>query len=172
MSHRLVVASVFAAVSAAVFALFSPAVDASASAQMADCPLTTAPDPPFLAPSPYPAIPPAGTFWYGTPQLWTILPMEGRWRLLHGAKGFREKLFWWRPGFDGEIERKPELTVFGKRLDQPGSFVRLPPATIASSPDFGGSTILTGIDIPTAGCWELTGAYRGSTVTFVAQIEP
>jgi hypothetical protein len=139
--------------------------------QAANCPITTADSPRFSPPAPYPATAPVGTFWYGTESLWTMLPVEGTWQgLPHNANGFRQKVFWWHPGFDGRTEQKPELTVIGRRLDGTGSFRRLPPATNASNAGFGGWTILTGLDVPTTGCWELTGSYRDNTLTFVVWI--
>jgi hypothetical protein len=32
--------------------------------------------------------------------------------------------------------------------------------------------MLTVVDFPTAGCWEITGEYKGSDVTFVIWLEP
>jgi hypothetical protein len=54
----------------------------------------------------------------------------------------------------------------GRRLDGPESFVA-GPATNAHHVDFGGWAMLTGIDVPTRGCWELTGTFREQSVTFV-----
>jgi hypothetical protein len=95
-----------------------------------------------------------------------MLPIDATWQ------GLRQKVFWWHPGFDGRIEQRPKLTVAGRRLDGAGSFVRPPPATNASNAGFGGWTILTGIDLPTIGCWELTGSYRGSVVRFIVSVAP
>jgi len=145
----------------------------SSITQTANCPITRVGSPPFSPPAPYPETAPPGTFWYGTEGLWTMLRVDGTWqRLPHNANGFRQKVFWWHPGFDGRTEQKPELTVMGRRLNGEGSFTRLPPATNASNAGFGGWTILTGIDVPTTGCWELTGSYRGNTLTFVVSIAP
>jgi hypothetical protein len=96
-----------------------------------------------------------------------MLQPDGTWAgLSRNRDGYRQKVFWWYPGFDGRLEARPDLKVFGRRLDGRESFVS-EPATNAHHPDFGGWTILTGIDVPTPGCWELTGTYRGHAVTFV-----
>lgn len=134
--------------------------------QIATCPITTVPDSPFAPPEPYPALAPPGTFWYGTQDLWTALPIDGSWQ------GLRQKVFWWHLGFDGRTEHKPQLTVAGRRLDGAGSFVRAPPATNASNAGFGGWTILALVDIPTTGCWEITGSYRGGMIRFNVSIVP
>ena len=102
-----------------------------------------------------------------------MLQEHGTWAgLWRNDQGFRQKVFWWYPGFDGRVEGQPNLIVTGRRLDGPESFVHPRPATNAHHVDFGGNgwTILTGIDVPTTGCWELTGTYRGESVTFVVWI--
>ena len=100
-----------------------------------------------------------------------MLGADGTWAgLPRNDRGFRQKVFWWYPGFDGRVEAQPDLNVTGRRLDGPESFVHAVPATNAHHVDFGGWTILTGIDVPTPGCWELTGTYRGQTVSFVVWI--
>jgi hypothetical protein len=45
-------------------------------------------------------------------------------------------------------------------------------AAICGDLDEDGWAILTGVDVPTVGCWELTGWYRGNTLSFVVSIEP
>ena len=135
------------------------------------CDATVAPDLPFTAPAPYPSRAPSSNFWHGHQGLWTMLGGDGTWAgLSRNEHGFRQKVFWWSPGFDGRIETQPDFVVIGRRLDGPESFVRPSPATNAHHVDFGGWTILTGIDVPTTGCWELTGAYRGQSVTFVVWV--
>lgn len=136
------------------------------------CPVTTAPNPPFTAPAPYPANPPDRAFWYGHDMFWTLLPADGRWRSLpRNADGLRQKVFWWYPGFDGAKEPVPAFTLIARQLDGPAVYVHKRPATNAHHPDFGGWTILTGIDVPNAGCWEFAGHYREQTVTFVLKVE-
>lgn len=135
------------------------------------CNVTAKPTPAFFAPSPYPqSAPGSGSFWYGSERLWTMLDEGGAWPgLPRNPNGFRQKVFWWSPGFDGRVEPRPKLSVVGRRLDGPESFVA-GPATNARHADFGGWTILTGIDVPTPGCWELTGTYRDRSLTFIIWI--
>lgn len=165
MKHGCVVALVMA------FVLSAAMPAASRQGQgAAACPVTVAPQPAFTTPAPYPVKAPYSSFWYGDERFWTMLGGEGTWAgLPRHEQGFRQKVFWWYPGFDGRVEPQPDLKVFGRRLDGPGSFVSQP-ATNARHDDFGGWTILTGIDVPTHGCWELTGTYRGESVTFVVRV--
>ena len=153
----------------AVTSILSAAVPAS-SQDAASCPVTATPECSFGVPAPYPAEAPYRNFWHGNERFWTMLQADGRWAgLPRHERGYRQKVFWWYPGFDGRVEARPDLKVFGRRLDGPDSFVSQP-ATNAHHPDFGGWTILTGIDVPTMGCWELTGTYRGQSVTFVVLV--
>lgn len=133
------------------------------------CPITQAPILPFVPPAPYPIEPPEG-FWHGTAALWTRLDAEGRWQL-GGPNQLTQKVFWWYPGFDGAREWSPDFTLTARRLDTGQSKVLSRKATNAFVASFGGSTILTGVKMPSAGCWEVTGEYRGNTLSFVVWVD-
>jgi hypothetical protein len=79
-----------------------------------------------------------------------------------------QKTFWWSADFDVNHELQPAITVSGQQLDGEGQFVTPAPGTNAQA-DFG-SAMLTGIDIPTPGCWEITAAYRRATLSYVAWV--
>jgi len=70
----------------------------------------------------------------------------------------------WSP----EAEPEPAITVEGTRLDGPGSFA-FEGGTNASA-DFG-TAMLVGVDIPTEGCWKLTGTYRERYLSYVVLVE-
>ena len=162
MNALLVIASAFALVTNG-----KPAAQPSGV-----CPVTTAPTPAFIAPAPYPASAPYSAFWYGHDKLWTALPADGRWHALpRNADGLRQKVFWWSPGFDGRKEPLPDFRLTARQLDGSAVYLHKGRATNAHHPDFGGWTILTGIDVPNPGCWEFTGRYREQTVTFVLKVE-
>jgi hypothetical protein len=59
--------------------------------------------------------------------------------------------------------------VTGRRLDAPGTF-EFGPGTNASAPDMG-TAMMVGIDIPELGCWEVTGTYRGTSLSYVVLVE-
>ena len=71
--------------------LLSPTQQSGTAKQQAPetSPITRVSGLPFVPPSPYPAKAPAGSFWFGTDRLWTILPTDATW-----PRG--EKTFWWR----------------------------------------------------------------------------
>jgi hypothetical protein len=98
-----------------------------------------------------------------------LLQRDGTWsRLPRNERGFRQKVFWWRPRYNGRVEPSPQLTVRGRRLHEDGSFVA-GRATNAHSDDLGWA-MLTVVDVPSAGCWELTGQYADGELTFVVYV--
>lgn len=140
----------------------------------ATCPITDPPNPPFTPPAPYPATPPsnyAGAFWYGTRELWTMLAADGVWSALpQSANGYTQKIAWWRQGYNPKLEPAPKLMITGKRLDTPAPPLLASNATNASG-GFG-DAMMVGIEIPTLGCWEITGQYNGYILSFVVWVAP
>jgi len=149
----------------ATFAGQAPAVPSS-------CPVTIPSQHAFRPPAPYPSSPPFGnTGWIGTPALWTFAPADGVYRGLHVDGGYRDKLFWWRPGYDGSVEPTPDLTLTATRLDASAPPFVVKNATNALAHDLGGWTMLIMPDIPAAGCWRLTGAYKDASVSYVVWVD-
>jgi hypothetical protein len=142
---------------------------------LAQCLTTLAPNPPFVPPIAYPPDGlAAGTFWYGTDQLWTSLSVDGKWKADDKGKVF-EKLVFWRRGFDWRKELKPKLIITGKRLDDDAPSIAEADANavfVTDKPGYMPPGIMTGIDIPTPGCWELTAHYGGHTLSFIVSVEP
>jgi hypothetical protein len=131
----------------------------------ASCPTTRPPDRPFVPPAPYPPTPPplyGDVFWHGTDGLWTWLEADGTARR-------SDKSFWWRDGYDWRTEPSPRLLVTGRRLDAAAPAVSIADATNGFRDDIG-AFMLVGLELPTGGCWELTGHYRGQRVRFVVRV--
>ncbi len=138
------------------------------------CPVTKPPSPAFIPPAPYPSQPSSGTFWFGTEKLWTLLPADGTWRLLHSDKGFGQKLFWWREGYDWTVEPQPKLIVTAKRLDTSAPAVSAPRASTSNGyrREDWKSFMVVGVDVPTPGCWQITGRYDSDELRFVVRVAP
>jgi hypothetical protein len=124
------------------------------------CPVTKAADA-FVPPSPYINTTSAGSFFFGTPKLWT---------LVHPNSWGGQKLVWWSPGNDQNTATPPGLTLTFKRLDAPD-----PPrktdranwAFISGQPPF----ITTGVNSPPInGCWEITGRLAGEEVKYIVRL--
>jgi hypothetical protein len=140
----------------------------------AQCLTTLPPNPPFVPPITYPSGGlAAGMFWYGTDALWTSLSFDGKWKAAKDGKAF-EKLVFWRRGFDWRKEIEPELIVTGKRLDGEAPSIAVAHASavfVTDKPGYMPPGMMTGIDIPTVGCWEITAHYGGHTLTFIISVE-
>jgi hypothetical protein len=125
------------------------------------CPVTNPSDKPFVPPSPYPAEPRLGGFWFGSDGLWIIPPEKGEWR------GLRQKMGWWRQGYDW---RTPKLKITGRRLDSqaPPLDVDGPNAVGTGGPP--GNYMMVGLTFPTFGCWEITGHDENDELKFVVWV--
>lgn len=132
----------------------------------------TRPDPPFAAPSPYPSSPPDDRYaWFGTPELWTMLELDGEvWAATNAEFAARVKMFFWSSNWAGMSgEQEPGLTVVATRLDGPGT-VTADHATNASADSLGGQAMLSGIEFPTPGCWQLTAQYGDAVLSYTVWI--
>jgi hypothetical protein len=141
----------------------------------AACPVTKPPAQPFVPPPPYWTDHGPEQFWYGTESLWTLLGVRGAWNIqnnvLEGKRGYRTKLTYWRRGFDWRREPEPGLIVIAKRLDREAPPVAAGPAhAVFVTTERPG--MMTGIDIPSTGCWELTAQYGGQKLSFVVSVQP
>jgi hypothetical protein len=147
---------VFFALLLAPVAFSQPAVPAQVP-----CSVTQPPVPAFVPPAPYSSEVSEDTFWFGTPELWTRLPR-------HAGFAQRDKLFWWRPGYDGRIEQRPNIILTVRQTDSGVTSVVAEPATNAF---FDGRwSMLSALIVPKPGCWEVTGTYAGHQVKFVTEV--
>ena len=134
------------------------------------CAITT-PAQAFVPPKPYSAFHGDGEFYYGTPALWTIV--YPGWHVHSGGK-----LPFWRVGFDWRKEGRPRLTVVARRLDGEGPLVwnGLPGSGFEDGKGLEGMFMVTGIDIPSSGCWEIAARYVADpaihTLTYTLWVDP
>lgn len=144
--------------------------DATAAPQTSSstCAVTLPPNPPFKPPV---SITADGT-WFGTDELWTVLPPKGVWSdLPHNPGGYTQKVVWWRKGYVWTKEPEPKLMVTGRRIDAPAPPLKVSKATNAYAADIG-SAMMVGVDFPTPGCWEITGRYADAELSFVVWVAP
>lgn len=136
------------------------------------CPVTHPPSRAFIPPSPYPSKPDdSNAFWFGTKKLWTVLDPGGTWRLQGSDSGFTNKLFWWREDYDWRAEPQPQLIITGRRLDASAPPLRASRASNGYRKQDWKSFMVVGVDVPTAGCWEITGRYGSDELKFVVRVE-
>jgi hypothetical protein len=136
-----------------------------------ECLTTLPPSPIFAPPAPYDSVRGSDMFWYGTDALWTRLG-DGIWHTKNNVDkhgGYSTKLVFWRKGFDWRKEPEPALIVTARRLDgdSPSVAVAHANAVFVTSNT---PAMMTGIRIPAAGCWEVTGHY-GHTLSFIVSVE-
>lgn len=138
-----------------------------------DCPVTTLSKQNFEAPEPYSPIASwEGIFWFGSEHLWTALQNDGVWASLPlNPDGYTQKIMWWSSLFNLPKELEPALVVTGRRLDGESPELRFYGATNAMAKDIG-DAMLTGVEFPTLGCWEVSGEYKKTSLTFVVWIAP
>jgi hypothetical protein len=94
-------------------------------------------------------------------EVWIGLP-----RAPDGSLG--QKTFWWSANFDVNHEPMPAIRVTGRQLDGPGRFSTPSPGTNAQAAF--GSAMLTGVDIPGIGCWQITATYREASLWYVVWV--
>jgi|ERR1051326_7340157 hypothetical protein len=141
-----------------VFFLF---VCVTGTVHAADVCQTTLPIPSFTPPSGYPQDSSPGTFWYGTPKLWTHLSADGIWKGNGSGGSYVTKLVFWRQGFDWRTERNPNFVVTARRLDGGAPAVVLTHARpVFITTDH--PAMMVGLTVPTAGCWNISAYYGGT----------
>lgn len=137
----------------------------------ADCPVTRPSDPAFVPSEPsnpnvgIVGARVGGEFAYGTDALWTLLETSGVWRVL------RQKVWYWRKGWNPRTEPVRDLAITGRRLDGDSPPFRTQGGASGMFRD-GTSAMLRAVDIPATGCWEITGQYRGNSLSFVVLVQP
>jgi hypothetical protein len=163
----------------ALVAIFAVVPRTTAADGISGCAVTEAPSPVFIPPVPFaPPVAPQA-FWLGSSSLWTMVP-SSPWHL--GSDG--RKLPYWREGFDSQKENEPRLNVVARRLDSPAPLIWAPLASGVKAHRVGAPddmAMLTGLEIPTAGCWEISAHYgstdsasrrwREHTLTYTVRVE-
>jgi hypothetical protein len=140
----------------------------------ASCPVTVAPVVPFTPPG----LPERGKdethVWFGTEKLWTSVPKSGA---VWGwgprptdSSNLTAKIFWYSVDYNRRKEGNANLTVTGRRLDGYAPPLWTLPTTNALGDPY--DSMLTGVYMPTAGCWEITGNYKGQMLSFVVWLYP
>lgn len=144
----------------------TPVVNMGAEARsgpLTTCAVTQPPIPPFVPPPPYQSEIGPEDFLLGSKDLWTSLRADGIWHGLKTGSGYRMKMGWNSSDFDWRKEGDSPLTVTGKRLD--GSA----PEILAHGHN-AFTWMSVAFDVPTSGCWEITGHHRDRKITFIVWV--
>ena len=145
----------------------------------ASCPVTSPPANPFIPPAPYERGESENFFWFGTEKLWIYLPKSGVWEWgprkpghEHEVQPLTRKTFWWSVDFNWRKEWPVELKVTGRRLDGDAPPLLTLRSTNVIRDDTGIGAMLSVIYVPTPGCWEIMGDYKGQKLSFVVWVQP
>jgi hypothetical protein len=140
------------------------------------CPVTGPPATPFIPPAHYERGD-EKVFLLGTEKLWTPLRKAGVWDWAPHApehenevQPLTEKTFWISSEFNWKTEYPPKLKVTGRRLDGVAPpLLTLRPTNAFPGP---GASMLVGVYVPTPGCWEITGEYKGQKLSYIVWLQP
>lgn len=144
----------------------------------ASCRVTVPPANSFTPPAAYKLDENTNSFWFGTDKLWTVLRKSGEvWQWAPHKPGHERdvqpltvKSFWGSVDFDYRKEYPPKLKVTGRRLDGDAPpLVTMRPTNAFPGP---AAAMLVGIYVPAPGCWEITGEYKGQTLSFIVWVQP
>jgi hypothetical protein len=133
------------------------------------CPVTT-PPPVAITPPPTAGTGPnatltfraaPGSFLYGNDVLIVLLPNDGTFHPSDSVRGLAGgvKLGWWRIAHG-------DLTITTRRLD--AASTPLPADVPSGYGDVGFQA--TGVNFPSAGCWQVVGSVAGKTLEFVVDV--
>jgi hypothetical protein len=129
---------------------------------LGDCPVTL--------PSAAPVEVPGGTWdgsfaWFGSEALAVMLPVDGRWKGMGPSRNFFDKFWVWRRGYEATSEPRPALTFAGEKMDggEPPQRMQIEGATNAFGT--GWSSMIAGMEFPSAGCWRVTAKYVYAGIT-------
>jgi hypothetical protein len=139
------------------------------------CPVTKAPEHPFIPPPPLDKVE-DGTFVLGTSGLWArvtthwLLNRTGN-KLPYHSEIYAQDVPHYPQSFDRNF-RALRLALVARRLDGPEPLVWSGRVAVGLL----GGVMITGLAIPTAGCWEISAHYipeRGKvqTLTYTAWVE-
>jgi hypothetical protein len=136
----------------------------------ASCPVTTPPAHPFTPPARYL---PGDNWFLGSEKLWTEGSKSGVWDWEPHEPwdgNLTVKISWGSVDYDWRKESRPNLTITGRRLDGEAPPLLLAPMTHIGGSDAEPGSMLSGVYVPTPGCWEITGEYRGEKLSFVVWV--
>jgi hypothetical protein len=141
-----------------------------------NCPATQAPAQAFVPPAPYNSNPLSGGFLLGSESLWTFVNTQDFNLSRPAGPPYGFKLVYWHPGLNWhDTGETHALTVVARRLDDPSApivFTHHPANMVghlsAETPDE--VAMMTGLDLPSGGCWEIAADFKGEHLNYVISL--
>jgi hypothetical protein len=139
------------------------------------CPTAKAPAPAFVPPAPYNSSPLSGGFLLGSESLWTFVNTYDFSPSHPEGRAYAFKLVYWHPGLNWHhTDEANALNVVARRLDAPSApIVFTHRGTMvghfsAEAPDE--VAMMTGLDLPSGGCWEIAADFKGEHLNYVISL--
>ena len=129
---------------------------------LGDCPVTLPSSSPVEVPH---GISGGSRAWFGSEALAVLIPVDGRWMGMGPGKKFGDKFWVWRRGYDAKSETQPALSFTGVKLNDGDKPQRMQIDRATNAFGDGWSSMLVGMEFPTAGCWQVTANYRFAGIT-------
>jgi hypothetical protein len=95
---------------------------------------------------------------------------DGVWRGVESSQGVFDKVFWWSTSWEWRTDHRPDLSVTFRALDGSVPPVTISGATNAHTEDDIKHAMLVGLGLPTTVCWEITGEYKGQSLSYVVWV--
>ncbi|MDJ0657596.1 MAG: hypothetical protein QNJ40_25785 [Xanthomonadales bacterium] len=108
-----------------------------------------------------------GQLWHGNNRLAIPISANGWWQ----ETAVSNMMFWFSDNLDGESEQEPELNLSVRRMDAEGPAAETS-RTYAAIKQPGSWSIFVEVKLPTEGCWEVVGEYKGEVTRFVNRSHP
>jgi hypothetical protein len=105
--------------------------------------------------------------WYGSEALAVVLPADGIWGITGPDARIAVKLFWRSAGFKPGMESNLKVNITNLNGKPNDAVVKDVTNAGADAESLDGWAMLTGIDFPSPGCWQITGEYLGQSLIFV-----
>jgi hypothetical protein len=110
-------------------------------------------------------------FWYGTDALYTHLRSDGRWSGIKSETGTRNKSFWYRKNPEWLMENPYQFMLTAKRLESDEAAFTLTGSDVTNAIMGDEVAMLTMLELPERGCWEITGNYKDAYLSFVVWLD-
>jgi hypothetical protein len=131
------------------------------------CAVTEPPQSVFVPPPPFNPAPELGAFYFGSDDFWTILPDNGVWQTQHDQPTYdRRKISWFSKGFFWLSGDESNLKVKARKVDGSYEAVDGGRATNGFIEARQESFMLSSIEFPSTGCWEITAQFHGQELKF------
>lgn len=115
--------------------------------------------------------PSSGLGWFGSEELAAIIPINGNWLGMGVEHAYRNKFWWWYKGAETESSSKPSLKIVARNIRTGQEFsVNEPSSASTGSDNYQWYSLVTILEFPANGCWQIVGAQEHRKLTIVLKV--